>query len=303
MKNVHIALIVLLFALPFPVLAGNYMTAETRIALDESVHSALIVSLESSDGGKVTVPIFGEVENIRYDANFEGFSCVLEEKTYGHDAVCDVSSLRRSGSFKVEFDSGSFVEKTGEWYVLKQHIATPTDLERLTFKVILPEGTALTEDTPYIPFDAGNSTDGRNIYVYWNREKVVAGEVFNAQVTYEKFSQDQNVLIAGIFAVVAVVAIAAIVFRRKFSMKMALPMLRPDEKIIMEKILAHKSGVNQKLIVQESGYSKAKVSKVLKSLAERGVLKLERLGRSNKIFLESKIGKKEQKSPRNIKKA
>lgn len=303
MKNVCIAFVALLVLLPFPALATAYMTAETRIALDDTAHSALTISLEPDGADKLVVPVFGDVDNLKYDANFGGFSCVFEEKTYGYDAVCDVSELKRSGSFKIEFDSAKLVEKSDGGYVLNQQIATPADLERLTFKVILPDGTALAKDSPYLPFDANNATDGRNIFVYWNREKVVKGEVFTAQVKYEKFSQDQNIIVAGIFAVIAFVAIGAIVFRKKFSMKMVLPVLRPDEKIIMEKLMTHKSGVNQKVIVQESGYSKAKVSKVLKSLEERGVLKLERIGRSNKIFLESNIGDKGQKSSRNSQKA
>lgn len=282
----------MLFILPFPALADNFMTAETRIALDDNVHSALIVTLDSPGTGEITVPIFGFIENVKYDANFEGFSCALEEKSYGHDAICDVSGLKRSGSFKIEFDSKGFVGKADEQYVFKQQIAAPTNLARLTFKVILPESTVLAKNTPFIPFDASNSTDGRNIFVYWNRENVVAGEVFDAQVVYEKFAQDQNVIVASLFALVAILAIAAIIYKRRFSMKMVLPVLRSDEKIIMEKILAHKPGVNQKLIVRESGYSKAKVSKVLKSLEERGVVKLERLGRSNRIFLKPNFEKK-----------
>jgi len=303
MKNAYLALVAALLLLPFPALAANYMTAETRIALDDSANSALIISLDSSDGGKITVPIFGDVKNVRFDANFEGFSCALEDKPYGKDAICDISSLKRSGSFKIVFDSDKFVEKVDGQYVLKQQIATPTNLARLTFKVILPDGTALSDSTPVVPFDASNATDGRNIFVSWTRENVVSGEVFTAQVAYEKFFQMQDIIIAGIFGLVAIVTVVAVVYRKKFSMRMMLPMLRPDEKIVMEKILANKSGVNQKLVVQESGYSKAKVSKILKSLEERGVVKLERLGRSNRIFLESKIEKKEQKPSRNSHKA
>ena len=303
MKKLLFLLFAILFVLPFPAIAENYMDTETRIADDGSVHSALIISLDRPESGKITVPVFGDVKNIKYDATFEGLSCSFVDKPYGRDAVCDVSNMRRSGTFKVEFDSVKFVEKSDGGYVLKQQVSVPISLARLTFKVILPEGTALSKATPYMPFDASNSTDGRNIFVVWNRENVVGGEVFTAQVSYEKFSQDQAVLIAGIFAVVAIAAIGAIVFRRKFTMRMALPVMRPDEKKVMEKIIQNKSGVNQKVIVEESGYSKAKVSKVLKSLAERGVLKLERIGRSNRIFLQSNIEKKEEKSSRNSRKA
>lgn len=303
MKGVCVALIALLLFLPLPALAADYLTAETRIT-DDSAHSALIISLDQPpDGGKVTVPIFGTVRNVKYDANFEGISCSFVEKPYGKDAICDVSALNRSGSFKIEFDSDSFIENANGVYTLRQQIAAPMELARMSLKVTLPEGTALTENTPYLPFDASNSTDGRNIFVYWGRENVVAGEVFTAQVSYEKFFQEQNVIVAGIFAAVALVAIGAIFFRKKFSLSMALPVLRPDEKLVMEKIIAHKGGVNQKIIVGESGYSKAKVSKVLKSLAGRGVLKLERVGRSNRIFLESNFEKKDKIPSGNDKKA
>jgi hypothetical protein len=303
MKCVCIALLTLFLILPFPVLAADYLTAETRISSDDTTHSAITISIENPDGGEITVPIFGTVKDLKYDANFEGISCVFVEKPYGKDAICDVSSLKRSGSFKIEFDSEKMVESSGGGFVLKQQVGAPLDLARMSLKVVLPDGTALAQDTPYLPFDASNSTDGRNIFVYWSRENVVSGEVFTAQVSYVKFSQDQGLLIAGIFAVVALAAIGAIVFRRKFSMNMVLPVLRPDEKIIMEKIMQHKSGINQKIIVGESGYSKAKVSKVLKSLEERGVLKLERIGRSNRIFLESNLQKKDKKDGGNNKKA
>jgi hypothetical protein len=303
MKGVCIALVTLFLILPLPALAADYLSVETRISSDDAVHSAITISIEDPDGGEITVPIFGTVKNLKYDANFEGISCVFVEKPYGRDAVCDVSSLKRSGSFKIEFDSDKMVESSGGGFALKQQVGAPLDLARMSLKVVLPDGTALAKDTPYMPFDASNYTDGRNIFVYWSRENVVSGEVFTAQVSYVKFSQDQGLLIAGIFAFVALAAIGAMVFRRKFSMNMVLPVLRPDEKIVMERIMQHKSGVNQKLVVQESGYSKAKVSKVLKSLEERGVLKLERIGRSNKIFLESNLQKKEKKDGGNNKKA
>lgn len=36
----------------------------------------------------------------------------------------------------------------------------------------------------------------------------------------------------------------------------------------------------------------AKISKVLKSLRERGIIRLERIGRSNKIYLKKNFKKK-----------
>ena len=65
--------------------------------------------------------------------------------------------------------------------------------------------------------------------------------------------------------------------------------------MIFNIIMKSGSGVNQKVIVKESGYSKAKVSKVLSSLRERGLVKLERIGRSNKVYIEKKFERKADK--------
>lgn len=56
--------------------------------------------------------------------------------------------------------------------------------------------------------------------------------------------------------------------------------------------MKHGNGVNQKIIVNDSGYSKAKVSKVLKSLSERGIIRLDRIGRKNKVYIEKNFEKK-----------
>ena len=74
--------------------------------------------------------------------------------------------------------------------------------------------------------------------------------------------------------------------------KLIFPVLKKDEKLIFNSIMKHGNGVNQKVIVRDSGYSKAKVSKVLKSLSERGLVRLERIGRSNKVYMQKNIEKK-----------
>ena len=46
--------------------------------------------------------------------------------------------------------------------------------------------------------------------------------------------------------------------------------------------------MNQRKIVQETNLSKAKVSRVVKSLVERGVIEVERIGRTNKLKILKK---------------
>ena len=119
---------------------------------------------------------------------------------------------------------------------------------------------------------------------------------WSGSIAYERveFSATSLQVIIAILAVV--IAAAFIAYRYYFSMprqgmKMILPVLKKDEKSVLEGLIKHGSGVNQKIIVKESGYSKAKVSKVLKSLNERGLVKLERTGRSNRIFWGKEVKK------------
>ena len=97
------------------------------------------------------------------------------------------------------------------------------------------------------------------------------------------------------------VAMFAFAYMRRTKLKpqMIFSVLRSDEKLVLEKVMGNKDGVHQKVLVRESGYSKAKVSKVLKILADRGIVKLERVGRSNKVFLRKNMQTKAQKASGN----
>jgi uncharacterized membrane protein len=57
----------------------------------------------------------------------------------------------------------------------------------------------------------------------------------------------------------------------------------------MDVIIASGGTVNQRKVVQETNLSKAKVSRVVKSLEERGLIEVERLGRTNKLKARKKI--------------
>jgi uncharacterized membrane protein len=46
--------------------------------------------------------------------------------------------------------------------------------------------------------------------------------------------------------------------------------------------------INQRKVVQETNLSKAKVSRVVKTLAERGLIEIKRSGRTNKLKMVKK---------------
>jgi uncharacterized membrane protein len=74
--------------------------------------------------------------------------------------------------------------------------------------------------------------------------------------------------------------------------------LRKPEKIILSvldeferkvfDVIKEAGEINQKKVAQLTNLSKAKVSRVVKSLAERGLIEVERLGRTNKLKIVKK---------------
>ncbi len=125
-------------------------------------------------------------------------------------------------------------------------------------------------------------------------------ERVDVSVAFEKIGGG-NIIISEFpfqfFIVIIIIVFVGILFFYNFywkqkTVKIILPVLKKDEKIIYNTIIKHGDGVNQKIIVKDSGYSKAKVSKVLNSLKERGLVRLERIGRKNKVYIERNIEKK-----------
>jgi uncharacterized membrane protein len=141
-------------------------------------------------------------------------------------------------------------------------------------------------------------SNGRNILVYWELENVSSLQPLAFQVYYQSLEVErkEGYSIYVFLAVVVLVLIAAVIgFRRsKISKRMVKPekvvlkVLDKYERNIFE--VVKKSGsIKQGKIVELTGLSKAKVSRVVRSLEERGLLKTERRGRTKIVKLKRKL--------------
>ena len=290
----------------------NYLGVENKIS-GLTTTSALTITFGFPNDNTFVFPVFSQITEFEFNSTFDA-NCTVETRSYGNDIVCDVSDLSPTNrSLQIQFDSSNLVTTQGRQSTFYQDFFMPLDIDSLFFQVVLPEGNILTNQTAYMPEDGKTNSDGRRIFIYWNRVNITRGDKFSPQVIYELpliptsgLLLQRNTLL-GIGLVVAVGASIFFMWRRSNppkasapSVQMVLPILKEDEKIVFESVMKHGSGVNQKTIVRESNYSKAKVSKVLKNLQERGILRLERLGRSNKVHInENYTNKTENNSGNN----
>jgi len=226
-------------------------------------------------------------------------NCKIVKKVLDTLVTCDMEASERT-DIGVTYSSDENVKKRDSYFLFADSFKVTEKVKTLTVLVKLPEATGLREpiENSYTPSDALKGSDGRRLILNWLRNDLEAEEMFDVSVAFESTGE----IIPSEFPVeylivIIVVSFSAFVLFYQFyyknrGIKLILPVLKKDEKIIFNSIMKNGSGVNQKVIVRDSGYSKAKVSKVLKSLSERGLIKLERIGRSNKVHIEKNFEKK-----------
>ncbi|MFH0929551.1 MAG: helix-turn-helix domain-containing protein [Candidatus Aenigmatarchaeota archaeon] len=224
--------------------------------------------------------------------------CKIVKRVLGTVVTCDMDASNRT-DIQVLYSSDENVKKREGYLLFSDSFVLDDDVNTLSVLVKLPEATGLREpiENSYSPSDALKGSDGRRLIINWLKNDLDVGERFDVSIAFDSTGE----VIAGLpmqyLLVIVVITFSGFVLFYQFylkgkGIKFIIPVLKKDEKTIFNTIMKHGSGVNQKIIVRDSGYSKAKVSKVLSSLKERGLVKLERIGRSNKVYIVKDFQKK-----------
>lgn len=291
MKNVLLALLVLTIvsfqAIP---VAADIDTYSVNAVISDST----VAYNTKFDFVKPVTDMIFSIPGTPEDVSIYPQTCRIDKALLQTNILCNLPLSH----FEVNYSSDERINRKSIWggLVWSDNFKIPEPAAKMIVNVQLPAGAALKEPIADAiqPASANISSDGRHILISWSDTNVE--KQWSGSIAYERI--EIAALLPTLLAIIAVVvAVGVIAYRFYFGigskegMKIILPILRKDEKVILDALMKHGSGVNQKIIVKESGYSKAKVSKVLKSLAERGLVKLERTGRSNRIFWGKKIKK------------
>ena len=274
------------------------ITAE--IYNNNTVHYKLNIVFVNHSSQTVMIPL-GSPVNIQVESSA---FCKEQRGILQTDMVCSMKESERT-VIVIQYDS-STVSKRDSYFLFADSFKLPQDTKTVSILIKLPEGTGLREPTEdsYSPTGALIGSDGRRPIINWVKNDLNANERFDVSIAFEKIGETEASFPFEIVVVIILLLFSGLGIFYQFywkgkNIRLILPILKKDEKKIFDTIMKHGSGVNQKIIVKDSGYSKAKVSKVLSSLKERGLVKLERIGRSNKVHIEKNFEKKSQKSSGN----
>ena len=282
---------------PF-VLATPLEYFETNIEIDSKVSNfTMMFFFQEAPNETFEYPLPFSIENFKATANFKNYTCVSVPKPWGSLIRCDFSNVSEGGRvLNLKFTSKENVKEIEKNLFFSADVKTPQDVKKMVVKVILSEGYVLINEpkvptvlVPFSPRDGKEGSDGRKIFVEWEREGVKKGEGISVAVTYEsikpisQFHENYVLLAIGVFLVVAVILIGS---RTKKIEVVAPNILKEDERKVIEIIKERGGMCKQRVIVRETDFSKAKVSRIIKELEERGIVTTEKAGRSKKVYLK-----------------
>ena len=172
-----------------------------------------------------------------------------------------------------------------------------------TFLVKLPRGSALVSEqrgeggaiAAVYPTPEKILTDGEHIIIRWKKWELTPRESFRIFVMYTTVKQEQRspYLLAIGLALGAALTYAYFAYhkKRQGQSKIVKLVLREDEQKVYD-LIAEKGEILQEKVVRLTGFSKAKVSKLVRNLEEKGIIKKEPYRKTNRLILKKEFGGK-----------
>jgi uncharacterized membrane protein len=255
-----------------------------------AIQMNISITLSSNDIAKETFYIlpddFSGYDNLQFHSAIEPLSVdypgqySIEQN--GSDYIINIIPEKQDLPlvFSVLYDS--LVDKTSKGKVFRTIIK---DSSGLHIDLALPEGAYLANGNDAIPEPAAITSDGKSIKLTWD---FTDGEEANLAVFYIQGSQLDGQIIAITITIIALVITAlgfsAYLLAKRKVKNIINETLSPDESSIAE--LLRKGVTKQKEIGQTLGFSKSKLSKVIRKLEEKKLIEKTPFFKTNKLELK-----------------
>ena len=235
--------------------------------------------------------IIGRVENFEATSNAGPVDCEVDVS--GTSSIsCEMNLTGTKKELQMSFETGDFVKTLDETFYFSGDLSPHMHVTEVSATLKLPHGSLLVgEDISSsilsYPKSASAHIAGDNIIVIWKLYDISATDTIKFEVLYEQvitpawfqLRMRHFILFGATFAVV--LGLIVVRYLRK-SEDIVLSVLDEYERKIMD-IITKEGEVKQKRVVQLTNLSKAKVSRVVKNLAGRGLVEVERIGRTNRL--------------------
>lgn len=285
------------FALVFVLLSISSTSLSSALTTNEI--DVEIVGEKSLVKQEIKTDFSGQIElEIPSDAN------ILEISDENYTSSRGILRARADKSFRLEYLTEEFIDRNGKSYFLYNFVM-PLKTDSLSVVLTLSEGAVLEDPKSAYPAPEITS-DGRRIILMWDEGGLDSGEGFSTFVIFNERKQFSWGLLLSVLVILVALFAAGYYARhhiRKFfggrRVESAVkPKAAAKDKSVKEMHLLEseaavinalkKSGgeIWQKQIQISTGFSKAKLSRVIRDLEARGLIKRIPLGNTNKIQLK-----------------
>lgn len=276
------------------------------------VHFEVEVTFLELNTERVNYLVFARIDNAEASDVLGELECIVEKETYGSQISCVPNSkMRENYTVGFSFDAYDLVRMSGGTDLFSYSYSIKDPTMSYDLKVLLPEGAALLSADnfdPYFPPGAQIGTEmGRKVSLEWNVLGPELGKTYTFESHFEfvgkppepvdpvepapderdyGFLAVVGLLIAALFAVLYYLRV-----RKKDGggVKRVFSVLKDDERKVVDFVLEKGEKCKQRDIVRATDFSKAKVSRIMLELEERGILSRVRVGRTNRVILNADV--------------
>lgn len=302
------SLVSLTFVFSFIFLFGNVHAVgliqygiEDIINPDLTVHSKITLKFDSPVS-HLDYQLGFNIYNFTSRSDFFSADCEVSDLNGNSLVTCDFIGMTNDKNLlTLEFDTDNVIKERGGILQFNGNYGVSLPIERAFTLVTLPENAILAEavaNESFFPPNGKVLTDGRHILVFWEDFNLTSGDNLQFSINYvspQVRGTNFNSLIAVVTVIVVLVIIAVGLYARRSpkTKEIVTPLMKEDEKVIIDLINKNGGSCIQRVLVKQSDFSKAKVSRLVKSLKERGVVDVEPQGRTTKVTLKLKESESE----------
>ena len=189
---------------------------------------------------------------------------------------------------KTEFDVGEMVRKADDQYIFTFSYSPEADFDDFKLKIILPEETIISEknDVLLLSRPAQISTDGRRIFIEWNKQLKTSEEItIFAEYEAKGSSSIDSSILFGFLILVLIAFVVGYKIRKFKKDKFVEKAVSQDEKTILN-ILKKEDEIMQEDLREKTGWSKTKISKVLRRLEAKELIQKKPYRKTNKLKIK-----------------
>jgi len=277
--------------------ASSYNTEFYTV--ENKIFAIYLINFNESVNVSFSIELPKDAQNIEAYADLKKISFISEDSLEESKKI--KLEENNTKEIKISFITSKPLEKSAKSYFLYD-LKVPIASEKLNVKLILPEYAILDKpgSSSVFPEPLAVLTDGQKITLEWQKENIEKNKGISIFVIFrEKTETDIFLIISVIVAIFLLLTFLILTKKRQKKAKTTKTKKRKikktaeiedhlleSEKAVINALKEANKELWQKQIQLKTGFSKAKLSRVIRDLESRDLVKKIPLGNTNKIRLK-----------------